>query len=335
MSINTRPFGFLDYLPQVFRSGEADGTSLISKFLKPFEVVFEELEAEIEGERLVLTVRSVSGNKIDVESYVTGSAFLPKGSKVELVENEKYITYLSQEIPSSDIAWSAIQVEAGDLAANLRCGDKIIVCTSGIPDLFNILVTPPSQFKYSGSTPFEHLRFLASMIGLPLRENKPVDWNREFFMSAIPLYRDRSTLKGMESLLKEWLKGELLLTRPMLTDLTSNYNECNAVFRLGETATVGVDTVLNEGPPHFFAADLVTDPNTPEMRNIDNITAFYRAARFLLDNEKPAHTFYELRVNAHTMQLAPKEGDCSEDSVYARIGCTSLLWDEPWVYRSY
>ncbi|MEK7995425.1 MAG: hypothetical protein AAB403_16615, partial [Planctomycetota bacterium] len=65
------------------------------------------------------------------------------------------------------------------------------------------------------------------------------------------------------------------------------------------------------------------------------LDAFQRAARYLLDIEKPAHSYYQLRVRAHTMQLAPGEdAGRVKGEVYAQVGLTTLLWEEPWVFDS-
>ena len=57
--------------------------------------------------------------------------------------------------------------------------------------------------------------------------------------------------------------------------------------------------------------------------------------RLLLDAEKPAYTYYQLRVRAHTMQLAPlRRCDERKEEIYAQVGETTLLWDEPWVFNS-
>jgi hypothetical protein len=124
------------------------------------------------------------------------------------------------------------------------------------------------------------------------------------------------------------------------------YNEVDTVFQLapekkedakpGEIyAQLSVNTVLGEGPPFFFIADLITDPTVRELRNPVGLDAFQRAARFLLDAEKPAHTYYQLRVRAHTLQLTPeRDADKEPGEIYAQVGETTLLWDEPWVFDS-
>jgi hypothetical protein len=152
-------------------------------------------------------------------------------------------------------------------------------------------------------------------------------------------------LPGLEALLRAWLKDELLETDPpllILTDLTSVYNDVDTIFQLapekdedkkpGEIyAQAGVNTVLGEGLPFFFIADLVPDPTIRELHHPTGIEAFERAARFLLDSEKPAHTFYQLRLRAQglTMQLAPENSAARKPGeIYAQVGETTLLWDE-------
>ena len=59
-----------------------------------------------------------------------------------------------------------------------------------------------------------------------------------------------------------------------------------------------------------------------------------RAARALLDAEKPGHTYYQLRVRASTMQLAAEGEHPDPSKSYAQIGDTTLLWDAPWTFDS-
>jgi hypothetical protein len=56
------------------------------------------------------------------------------------------------------------------------------------------------------------------------------------------------------------------------------------------------------------------------------LISLVRAAREALRREVPVHLGYELRLHANTMQLGT---DITE--VGARLGDTTLLWDEPLV----
>lgn len=223
MSTNMRPLEFRNYLPEIFRSDEVQGQNFLSRFLKPFELLFEDLEVEIEG--------------------------TPGGA-------------------------------------------------GGIPDLFDVDAAPPEQFKQNSSAEVEFLNYLASWIAVPLRPEKTLNWNRQFLKTAIRWQPQRGTLAGLEAMLRAWLKGDLLETNPpllILSDLTSNAPDSDAVFQLGVTATLGVDTALGEGPPSFFVCDLVVDPRIGESDSAI-ATVIERAARILLDAEKPAHTHYKLTV---------------------------------------
>ncbi|MCX7747998.1 MAG: hypothetical protein N2645_14105 [Clostridia bacterium] len=207
----------------------------------------------------------------------------------------------------------------------------------GIPELMSPSHSIPYPVKNYNTEEDElqYLKYLAGWMGLSLRADKPLSWNRNFFKEAVKLYFKRSTVDGMENLLREWLKGDIFERKPplqMITDLSSTDNGGSSAFQIGVTSSIGFDTVLGEGPPHFFIVDLITNPASLELRNPVGLDAFQRNARFLIDSEKPAHTRYQLRVKAHTMQLAPKKGKVKGE-VYAQLGVTSLLWDGALVYE--
>jgi hypothetical protein len=210
----------------------------------------------------------------------------------------------------------------------------------GIPDLFSPAATPPAQFAFRpqpAGGDFAFLNYLASWIALPLRPDKPLAWNREFFKTAIGLHTQRSTLPGIEAILRAWLKGDLSETappRPLVSDLTPATNGASAVFQLGVTATLGVDTVLGSGPPFLFMVDLIVDSQQGSLHTPAGIDAVQRAARALLDAEKPAHTYYRLAVRASTMRLAPPGQSTVDGGAAAQIGVTTLLWREPWLFIS-
>lgn len=339
--------------------------NLMSRFLQTFETLFEELQAAIEGTPggiLQLTanlppVRPPS-LKITVGPFDSRDIEFPAGTTVT-VANKPLRGKLKSAVPANRTGLTSINIAPLSVAVGVEDGDILRLHPGGIPDLFSPDTTPPPQFRYrprpdfnfvsffDDQNQFIYLNYLAGWIALPLRAEKSVDWNRRFFNAAIQLYLKRSTLPGMEALLRAWLKDDLWEVSPallILTDLTRTHNEIDAVFQLappqgqeaeGEVyAQLGLNTVLGEGPPFFFIADLITDPKIKGLRNPVGLDVFERAARFLLDTEKPAHTYYQLRVRAHTMQLAPPPGQEVKGEVYAQTGETTLLWDEPMVFDS-
>ncbi len=339
MAINRRPIQFRDYLPEVYRTGDG----------------------------LKLTVQSVAGTTIVVAPYSSGSLGFRAGTPVTAPKSGAR-TVLAQPIPANTSALSHIQVQDAGFAGSLHLGDTLEIfsflrrflepletlfeqveaeiegradlASGGIPDLFSPDTTPPPQFAnrpQPGAGDSAFLAYLADWLALPLRPEKSVDWNRQFFKTAILLFSQRSTLPGIEGMLRAWLKGELLEGAPaplVVSDLASTQTDADTVFQLGVTATLGVDTVMGEGPPFLFVADLVTDPTVAALRTPAGLDVMQKAARFMLDSEKPAHTYYELRLRARTMQLPPSNQISIDGEPGAQIGATTLLWQDPWVYES-
>jgi len=349
MASNSRPLQFRDYLPLVFRADAVDDVSFLSRFLKAFETLFEELETAIEGTPgglLRLAVQNVASTTITVEQFRSGSVGFPLGTIVTALHRPLRTT-LTQAIPPNSTGLTHLEVQDTAFGAALQPGDVLHVHPGGIPDVFHPDTTPPPQFTHRPQADCEYLRYLASWIALPLRAEKPISFNRAFFQAATPLYRKRGTLSGIDALLRAWLRGDLEeKARLILTDLTRVYNDVDTIFQLAPEhpqdsqpdevyAQLGVNTVLGEGPPFFFLVDLLTNPAVRELRHPAGLDAFQRAARFLLDAEKPAHTYYQLRVRAHTIQLTPERDAYKQPGeIYAQVGETTLLWDEPWVFDS-
>lgn len=218
--------------------------------------------------------------------------------------------------------------------------------TGGLPDLFDPAATPPAQLPYRGGDPFAFLDYLAGWLAIPLRPEKPVDWNRRYLRRAIELAAARGTVPGVEGLLRAWLQGDLLEPPGrellVLTDLAAPLNGVDAPFQLGVQSLLGVQTVLDEAPPHLFVADLVVDPTVPDLHNPVGLDALQQSARALLDAEKPADSYYQLRLRGRTMQLAPADlAAARPGEIYAQledrsatppVSGTALLWDDPWVY---
>lgn len=241
--------------------------------------------------------------------------YLPEVFQTELSQTDEVNKFFSRYLKAFEAMFEELQSELEGAPDRTQ---------GGIPDLFSPNTTPPPQFRYRPQSDFDYLNYLASWIAVPLRPEKPLDFNRKLFTTAIVLYRERSTLPGMEALLRTWLKGDLLETDPpllILTDLTRTYNDVDTIFQLAPEndadkqpneiyAQLSVNTVLGEGSPFFFIVDLIADPTVQELHSLIGLETFQQAARFLLDAEKPAYTYYQLRVR------------------------TTSTWDDPWIFNS-
>lgn len=312
---------FEDYLPEVFVTG---GTALIGTdagqaaadflraFLTPFETLFEELQGEIEG------------------TAATPGAAPQQGGIPDL--------FAPALTPPIEFAGTGTATEVA-----AQPGQQVAADAQSAVDAQFVADTQSA----ADARAYEFLSYLADWIGVALRPERPVSWNREFLGQAVPLNLLRGTLAGLEALLRAWLSGDLLTTDPPLlivTDLTRTVNDATTVFQLNETAMLGVQTVLGEGPPFWFVVDLIADPSVPVLRNPVGIDVLQRATRALLAAEKPAHTYYQLRIRTTTMQLAPAApADQRPGEIYAQLEDdagtppllgTALLWDDPWVFDS-
>ena len=118
------------------------------------------------------------------------------------------------------------------------------------------------------TTPEEFLPWLAGWVALSVRADWDTATKRDFIQEIVPLYRLRGTQGGLQRMLE-------IYTREAVT----------------------IDDSF-EDPPHFFQVQLtLSDADAERLRRKQEI------ARAIIDQEKPAHTFYALRVAVPTMRL--------------------------------
>jgi phage tail-like protein len=129
------------------------------------------------------------------------------------------------------------------------------------------------------------------------RERRPLA--RALVADAVPLYRLRGTRRGLEELIRRLTGG-----------LSPTIEETSSSFQVGVSSTIGADTVLGGGVPHYFHV-LLRLPH-PDPRARSRVEALVRA---IVDVEKPAHTWYRLDVLTPAMRIG----------VYSRIGVDTLL----------
>jgi hypothetical protein len=224
---------------------------------------------------------------------------------------------------------SALEIGSGTLAETAR-----VLSTSPA----RIEIDPPTAHAHlvdepvarlatrSGGTGF--LAWLASAVGLELRPDRGERWNRELVRLVGSLWRWRGTRRAVEELLAGYVRGEVG-RRELPSGLVRRGVEVLDLanpMQLGLVSTLGYDTVLC-GRPSFFRVDLQTESRSHRMHQPEGIDELVRATELALRREKPAHTFYDIHIYATTTQL----GLDSVNEVGARLGETTLLWDEPLV----
>jgi phage tail-like protein len=127
------------------------------------------------------------------------------------------------------------------------------------------------------TAPEEFLPWLAGWVALSLRADWDVATKRAFMQEIVPLYRLRGTQAGLQRILEIYT---------------------------GEPVTI-VDGF--DDPAHFFEVKLtLSSPDPTQVRRQQDI------ARAIVDQEKPAHTFYALKVSVPTMRLVSLALQASE-----------------------
>ena len=141
-------------------------------------------------------------------------------------------------------------------------------------------------------TPEEFLPWLASWVGLSVRADWDAATTRGFIREIVPLYQQRGTLGGLRRMLQIFLA-------PTSVEAAGN------------------DVVIMDGfeePQHFFQVRLTLgEPDPVKLRAIQEM------AVAIIEQEKPAHTFFALKVVIPTMRLV------SLDLRAAEGGQTPLL----------
>lgn len=128
-------------------------------------------------------------------------------------------------------------------------------------------------------TPKEFLPWLANWVALSLKN----DWTEaakiEFIQQIVGLYRYRGTKAGLEKILGIYLKN-------------SGFRETVKIF----------DQFKNF--PNYFQVQLTLNDSDPE-----KYWKEAKIAKAIIDIEKPAQTFYSLKILVPTMQLTLDETD--------------------------
>jgi phage tail-like protein len=167
----------------------------------------------------------------------------------------------------------------------------------GIERLFD----PGPGLDPADRAPDEFLEWLSNWVALTLRADVEPQLQRVLIARAIPLYRVRGTKEGLADLIQ------------IYTTLRPTIVESGPALQIGEHSTVGVDTAIEGGPPHFFRVTIglaTTD--------LDEIADRRRIVTAIIDAEKPAHTYYTLSVETPTLQIGKR----------SRVGVDTLLGEQ-------
>jgi phage tail-like protein len=159
-----------------------------------------------------------------------------------------------------------------------------------------------AEFFDPDYTPEDFLEWLAGWVALTLRADMPVVKQRDFIANIVQLYKRRGTLSNLQHLLEIFLEGTPSVVEPDAHEM-----------QIGEQSTIGEDTYLGGGPPHFFEVTISLARPSPEF-----LERQLQVARDLINLEKPAHTYYKLQSTFPTIQI-----ECS-----STIGIDTIIGTE-------
>ncbi|MFK0735478.1 MAG: phage tail protein [Gloeotrichia echinulata GP01] len=95
------------------------------------------------------------------------------------------------------------------------------------------------------STPKEFLNWLAGWVALSLRDDWEQEAQRRFISRIVSLYKQRGTKAGMTEMLKTYTG--------MGVEVKDDFQP---TLQIGVTSTVGKDTWISEGLPHYFTVKI-------------------------------------------------------------------------------
>lgn len=161
------------------------------------------------------------------------------------------------------------------------------------------------------NTPADFLPWLASWAALSLRADLDEKVQRDFIANIIQRYRRRGTKENLIELLKIFTK-----TTPEIDEEALPSDEFKKQHEEFNTDT---------RPLHFFKVSVFL--RHPKVETVVHLEEIIRA---IIDLEKPAHTFYELKFRFESMQITDKYPDDEKDKAkyHASVGVDTLITDK-------
>jgi phage tail-like protein len=267
---------YLEYLPGILREDP-----FLGRFLLAFELIMSGV-ASSDYQKLMRCESLVRWNdkaeSFPLKHYPVVTDSEKFDVKVNNIAAEKTNIELQNDFPDSGMA-SLVFKKA---PAGVKEGDEITVSY-----LLSVPV-PPSLEQYIDSVhtyfdpnPDENLfidanrdflPWLAGWVALSLRDDWDESTKRQFIAGMVPLYRQRGTKAGLKKILGLYLKS-------------LGFSENVEVFEF-------------EQRPYYFQVQLDLGYFSPAL-----YWQQVRIAQDIIDREKPAHTYYGLKIRVPTMRI--------------------------------
>lgn len=182
---------------------------------------------------------------------------------------------------------------------------------ASLPALFDPGLTP-TEPEVPGSPPGSalvspFLDFLARWVALTFDQNWSIDKRREWLRQIVPLYKRRGTRVGLNAYLAMFIGNQAFV------------EELPGGFIVGSkpNATLGVNSFIAGAPAYFFRVR-VNYGFLPDPFDITTWKNLRRGTAAIVDQEKPAHTYYTLRAATPGFIVAAR----------ATVGKDTLIWQD-------
>jgi phage tail-like protein len=166
--------------------------------------------------------------------------------------------------------------------------ERVLSEVEDVLDKIHIHFDPGPGVAQSDRTPEAFLPWLASWVALSLREDWAEEEKRRFLSRIVPLYRQRGTKCGLTDILETYTQEEV------------------TIYEFDQ-------------PAHYFQVEMTLSLSSSKQDQIV-LGRKEKIARAIIDQEKPAHTFYTLQILIPTMQII------NDDPINGiRVGQNTLL----------
>ncbi|MGK7893639.1 MAG: phage tail protein [Xenococcus sp. (in: cyanobacteria)] len=155
--------------------------------------------------------------------------------------------------------------------------EKIITAKTENPPGLEEIIDKIHLYFNPQQTPEEFLPWLAGWVALSLRDDWAVDVKRAFIQQIVGLYRKLGTKAGLIEILRIYLKNAGFGEKVEVFDRFDNF-------------------------PNYFQVQLTLNDRDP-----DKYWRQAKIAQAIIDREKPAQTYYSLKILTPTMQLTERE----------------------------
>jgi phage tail-like protein len=171
-----------------------------------------------------------------------------------------------------------------------------------------------SEFFDPTLVPAEFLSWLSGWVALVMRDNWDIQYKRRLLKKIVPLYKIRGTKKGITQYLKIFVGDNLKLEENTRGILVGTPGGTKGI------GTIGQDTFVGGFLPHFFIVTITYA--RIDALNVGDFLNSVSATKAVLDLEKPAHTYYALRLKVPGIYVGrnPDTGDPTRIGINTVIG---------------